>query len=80
MKIERVIFDDDFVGTVRRTIKCACRKQLTGDTRAAALRLACTIKGGMLVRNAPAGATVLRYAHSKDVIIPVDNAGRLVRI
>lgn len=78
LKIDRSIHPDDFVGTVRRTIRKAIRCQLTGETRERALQNSRRIKGGIHVRIAPRAATaVLRHANG-GVIIPVDDRDNLV--
>ena len=80
LHIPKTIHDDAFVGTVRRTIRSACFKQLNGDDREHALSLCRRIKGGCLVRKAPPGATYLLHAHTDNVIIPVDDNNQLIRI
>ena len=80
LRVDRVIREDDCVGTVRRTIHRAVCKQLTGAAREEALARCRSIKGGVLVKRPPANATVLRYAGSRELIIPVDDSGRLVRL
>ena len=78
LRITRIIHDDDYVGTVRRTITAACKSQLVGPERAEALRKARRITGGVLVKRPPAGATVLKYAHNNRYVIPVDDKEKLV--
>lgn len=79
LEIKRVVHEDDYVGTVRRTIKRAIAKQLTGSSRQVAMAAARSIKGGVIVHKAPAGATVLRHA-AGGWIIPVDANDKLVRV
>ena len=80
LHITKVIHNDSYVGSVRRALRSACYKQLTGNARETSLRLCQKVKGGCLVRKAPPGATYLPYAHSNEVIIPVDDSGRLIKL
>ena len=77
LTVDRVIHSDDFVGTVRRTLRSAAYKQLSGEARKTALLSCRKVAGGVLVKTPPKGATVLKYEHG-GFVIPVDVGNRLI--
>ena len=79
LNVNTVINPDDYVGTVRRTLKRAVRKQLRGAEAVAAYAQCRKIAGGTVVRRPPAGATALRYRDG-GFVIPVDKDDNLVLV
>jgi len=77
LQVNRIIREDDYTGTVRRTIRSAIFQQVAPAERPAALAKCRSIRGGCLVRHTPPGATSLKYEKG-GIIIPVDETGKLV--